>query len=619
MIQNNNGYHSPSNKRFTQGPIDGNLYAKVNKLNGDLNTSLNNKANSEVIYTNLYATSIDSGISSNLGEQSTGNKTIYSTIVNSPEARNRHQTSKLNDTESLSQSFKCTSNRTTLNLTTTRSCRNKKEVSNYLDRLDIELINLIQKLDDQKSKPKTSEETELDELLSNMLLELQTTDNKDYNKENNNSKRSEQMFESNQTSAKQQLCGGGRPANAVTASIANEDDIQPTSPRFLKKPSYDSFDSNQTATTTNAGQQPFSYGIQNASPALQRRRLHSEKTAYVSESATPNQQQTDRYQNKLDHRSEENLISLLKQQQSADQDAGRQLCANNSIVSDGSVIAGSENLGWLERQKMKLRNRKEGDQWRERSNKERSLMQELRSAVIPKRLDLNEEESFDQPLHIDTSLGNQSINIPVERSPSNSLFNQQRYQRSQSANYDRYQNAVDPEFRTINTKKKTLQRDTSGMVGESSSIASGRSTPVRTHSPAARSQSPAPSINSLNRKEFVHATNLPIRDEHSGVNQSGYGTISRATSSATNVPINVELPINSTAIKLTSAKQTVDEADLAELIQKASSPIYATSRPTSRQTYSRQSSEQQSIYKTHQPLIYAGYNQSTPIRVIIFN
>ena len=453
--------------------------------------------------------------------------------------------------------------------------------------------------------PKSKEEQELDDLLTDMLLEIRSTGNEASNqtsnpnsnqdsKQNSNPNKStlddtaenkenlnvenqssEQMLDSSQTSAKQ-LCGGGRPASGHLAN-----DEQPVgSPRFLKKPSYEGQESNQAT----AGQ-PFSYGIQTASPALQRRRLLSERTAYVSES-DPNQEN----RSASDRRSEENLIALLQQE------AAEEPASNRQATSSGEQ---AENLDWLERQKLKLKNRREGELWRDRFSKERSLMQELRNTVKPKQ-----HSQFDQPLHIDTG-ANQSINIPIDRSISS--FDQ-RYQRSQSANYDGYP-GEDPEFRTVNTKKKTMQK---GLRGDRS----GSSTPVRPSTPTnQRSQSPAPSISSLAKRDAVHATNLPVREEHRPVQQSVYGTIvpiSRAP--ATNIPIS-RSPANSSAPLAASSPKPVDETDLAELIHTASSPVYAHSRPTSSaRTVSRQSNETQPTYRTHQPQIYAGY-QSTPIRV----
>lgn len=547
----------------------------------------------------MNATSIDSGISSSLGEQQLGNKSIYSTIKYSPDTKNKQRPRKnqLNETSPLSSSL----NRT-----------NKEP--DYLDRLDIELISLIEKLDNQKknSMPKTSEEAELDELLSDMLLELQSTDN--------NNQKSEQMLESNQ-SRQQPLSGGGR---LLSDSLEDE---QPTSPRFLKKPNYDA---GSSLSSSAPAQQPFSYGIQNASPALQRRRLHSEKTAYISESS--NDEQNRKSLN--DRHSEENLISILKEQALEDREMNRQASLNSSVVSDGSVINGTEDLDWLQRQKLKLKNRKEGDLWRDRFNKERSLMQELRTAVRPKQQSLNEDsrQQFDQPLHIETNLNssaNQSINIPIKR--TNNL--NQGYQRSQSANYDnRTGNA---EFRTIHTKKKTMQRDNNNQdqldsprisyqqqrrTTESRS-GSGANTPVR-------SQSPSPSINSNLKKEQVHATNLPVTSQNRQI-------IVRQEEEQPSSPVYIPCYLMKSAAPASptpstaSTKQTVDEQDLNELIRTASSPVYVYSksnlRPVSRQSdlqtpepqKQQQYSSQQPIYQQYHPQLYSGY-QSTPIRVSAF-
>ena len=607
--------------------MDGSLYARVNKNGVELDSSLDKSINPESIYSNLNATSIDSGISSSLGEQqSTGHKSIYSSLkFYSPEhTRNGHKrraAHQLNDTNETVSSLESTASP---NLS-----RRTKE-PNYLERVDLELNGLIERLESDKRSPmpKSKEEQELDDLLTDMLLEIRSTgnqngnensnensnrkndpnsgqnsdqnndqnkpaadntpaeENKENQKENQNLENQstpDEQMESSQTGVKQ-LCGGGRPASGHLAN-----DEQPVgSPRFLKKPSYEGQDSNQATTG-----QPFSYGIQTASPALQRRRLLSERTEYVSES-DPNQEPN---RSAADRRSEENLIALL-QKEAADEQAGRRPL---STASDGN-----ENLDWLERQQLKLKSRREGELWRDRFSKERSLMQELRSTVKPK------QQQFNQPLHIDT--GNQSINIPIDRSGGQSQFDQ-RYQRSQSANYDRYP-VEDPEFRTVNTGKKTMQK---GVRGDRS----GSSTPVRPSTPTnqqrpVRSQSPAPSISSLN-KQTVHATNLPVREEHaSRPTQSGYGTIGAISRGlVTNIPIN-RVPANSPAAPLAASSpkpQTVDETDLAELIHTASSPVYAHSRPTSSaRTVSRQSNETQPVYRTHQPQIYQGY-QSTPIRV----
>lgn len=436
--------------------------------------------------------------------------------------------------------------------------------------------------------PKSKDETELDELLSDMLLELQSTGNQNSsatkqsveNQANQADQRTgEQMLESNQT--QKQLCGGGRlPANLVN----DDDEQQATSPRFLKKPSYDGTTSNLSSSAPVG--QPFSYGIQTASPALQRRRLHSEKTAYVSES-DPNEQSN---RSPADRRSEENLIELLKQEATDDarlnNSGSRQFSTNSSIVSDGSVIAGREDLGWLERQKLKLKSRKEGDLWRDRFNKERSLMQELRTAVKPK------QQEYDQPLHIDT---NQSINIPINRASDSPAYS--RYQRSQSA-YE----ADNPELKTVNTKKKTLQRGVSGAAAAESNA------PIRSQSPASINRS-----QQAFRKEPVYATNLPIKEEiieEVKPKQSVYGTITRT-------PVVHNIKVNHIKVDRSNApaKQTIDETDLNELIRTASSPIYAYSRPTSRQSTHSTVDNNQPVYRAQPNQVYTTYNQSTPIRV----
>lgn len=483
------------------------------------------------------------------------------------------------------------------------SFKNRDQIkeNDYLDRLDLELIKLIEKLNNQKqcSMPKTSEEAELDELLSDMLVELQSSDNQSKNSNKSSIENKENQEQITTTKGEQMLaetnqskiCGGGR------SNLSNDEQALIASPRFLKKPSYDAGSSGNLSSSAPIAQIPFTYGIETTSPALQRRRLHSEKTAYVSESDQNQQQQTNR-SSSVDRRSEENLIELLRQEANEDARSNRQMSTNSSLVSDGSVIAGQEDLDWLERQKLKLRSRRDGEQWRDRFNKERNLMQELRTAVKPK------QQEYDQPLHIDT---NQSINIPINRQ-SNSQSNQRIYQRSQSANVNQ-QNREEPEFRTVHTKKKTLQRNLSGGDNEQT-IAP---IIVRT-TPPLRNQSPSSSIsNQQSRRELVHATNLPIKEEiieEIKPKQSIYGTVSRTPVIVHNIKVERPNP---------PLKQTVDETDLNELIRTASSPVYAYSRPTSRQSTVANSTidhqNHQPIYKAQSNQVFVGYNQSTPIRV----
>ncbi|KAK4337405.1 hypothetical protein RND71_043352 [Anisodus tanguticus] len=551
-----------SNKRFTHGPVDGSIYAKVDKINFDLDTSINRPVNfnTENIYSNLNATSIDSGISSSLGEQ---NYQIINSINKQlPKNLNHNNKTETNENELIA-----------LNLNNKLNDLNQHFESNYSDQLDKELNSLIEKLNNQKntSMPKTSEEAELDELLSDMLHELQTFPTNSSDTINRNKTRSScKMYDE---SSSKQICGGGRSFDLESNQLC--------SPRFLKKPNYETENFSPNILNSNQATlgQPFSYGVVKASPALQRRRLHSEKTAYVCESEPDNLKPKLSYQDK---RSEENLISLLKDQTRKD-NYNAQVSSNSSIVTDGSVIAGQEDLDWLERQHLKLKNRKEGCFLKEKANKERILMQELRGAVLPKQALLKEtdDDKFNQPLHIDTS---------------NNLSPRLAYQQSRSQSANSYNNLDDSDTcRTVNTKKKTLQRDPQ----------SGNNTPIR-------NLSPSPSI----KKEPVHATNLTptindIRDKQVRGQSPIYDSISTPVANYKSIK-STTAPVSSTTMSsnILNQKNTIGYDDLAELIQTTSSPVYSSSRPVSRQSV--QTPISKSTYYNTGHL----YSQSTPIRNI---
>lgn len=120
--------------------------------------------------------------------------------------------------------------------------------------------------------------------------------------------------------------------------------MEPLPLRFLTKPEPPQLTEKNRPYHARPGSQPFTYGVTAGSPALQRRRLHSESTAYICESVP------------------------------------RNLSAIDSDVESSvySTLDKGQPLSWLQRQQLKLKSRQEGKDLRSKE----MVMAELKGSII---------------------------------------------------------------------------------------------------------------------------------------------------------------------------------------------------------------------------------------------
>jgi len=178
-----------------------------------------------------------------------------------------------------------------------------------------------------------------------------------------------------------------RPRSPHTTMTSHFGKIEPLPQRFLTKPLSRTWLEDEKTRPYHArpGSQPFSYGVTERSPALQRRRVHSESTAYVCES---------------------NPIETFQSQDEFDSD-----------VFSNSPSEDMNHLSWLERQQRKLKNKTEGRDLKEKRIKEKRLIEELRGTVTKKHYNHEESSreaspSYSRPLHINTAIDSSTVTKP---------------------------------------------------------------------------------------------------------------------------------------------------------------------------------------------------------------
>lgn len=147
--------------------------------------------------------------------------------------------------------------------------------------------------------------------------------------------------------------------------------MEPLPLRFLTKPEPIVTEKNRPYHA-RPGSQPFSYGVTAGSPALQRRRIHSESTAYICESS-PRDMST------VDSDLESNL--------------------NYGTLDRGAP------LSWLQRQQLKLKSRLEG---RDNRTKE-MVIAELMGSIIKQNYDKN--DSVQGPSDSDAGGGSPCVTV----------------------------------------------------------------------------------------------------------------------------------------------------------------------------------------------------------------
>lgn len=121
--------------------------------------------------------------------------------------------------------------------------------------------------------------------------------------------------------------------------------MEPLPLRLLTKPEPIVLNEKNMSYHARHGSQPFSYGVVEGSPALMRRRIHSESTAYICETSAPSSATVD-----------SNIESLY-----------------------------SKPMSWLQRQQLKLKTRLEGKDMRSKE----MVMAELKGSII--RQDYDDE------------------------------------------------------------------------------------------------------------------------------------------------------------------------------------------------------------------------------------
>ncbi|XP_054167937.1 tensin-1-like isoform X2 [Oppia nitens] len=348
-----------NNPSHTYGPIDGSLYATVAKSGSKkspVTFSLpNNSSADNASDDGPHTVSIDSGISS--------------TVSGNP-----HHMGHTGNTNGGSGS------------------------SGYPSPINVEVEIHHQNGDDRPpNRPTTQEQQELDELLSGMLEQVQSfpdhpsatlrksTSTTTHSSSSDTNHYSSITRTSNTPSFSQKHSEYSSPKSLFNGSSGQTTTTSPDviQTRFLTKPISQSSDDKRPYRTPES--QPFSYGVTASSPALQRRRVVSESTAYVTENTVP------KGVVETEPRDADDVFSDYASSS-----------YQETFSEDGIPLT------WLQRQQLKLRSKHEGKSMQERYWKEQKLIQEFKTVAkrIPSQ-DSSRESSppYSQPLHINTSNG----------------------------------------------------------------------------------------------------------------------------------------------------------------------------------------------------------------------
>ncbi|RWS26717.1 tensin-like protein [Leptotrombidium deliense] len=310
----------------TQGPVDGSLYATVTKnpkTAKSISFAVTNGCEVDMTDEGPHTTSIDSGISSTTSmPQQQYSPTVNGTSRDAPSAINveaeihheNHQSGKTNGSH-----------------------------RNF-----------------------SGEQAELDELLNGLLKQIASFPDP-INRSNKYEKTYSTSVPTSTTYFPTKLSTTSKPEQSApkvyetdrNSSISGE---TPAS-RFTPKYQPSSF-SDERPYHTRAGSRPFSYGVTAGSPAMQRRRLLSESSAYVCES-TPSRH-----------------------------------------IEDEVFTDAADDLTWLQRQQQKLRAKREVQSIEDRHFKEQMMLAELRGTVskrLPKEKSSSPSPSLTNPIHVHTN------------------------------------------------------------------------------------------------------------------------------------------------------------------------------------------------------------------------
>lgn len=358
-----------SHTSYTYGPIDGSLYATVAKSGpkkSPVTFSLPITTSNNTCDDGPHTVSIDSGISS--------------TVSALPQQTTAHMP-------------------------------NGGPSSGYHSPINVEVEVHHQNGDNRSGHngPSSQEQEALDELLREMLEQIQTLP--DRPSTTNTLRKSSSA--TSQTSSKgiyssitrsptapvvsQRQSDYSSPQSVFNGSGHPSQGDRPASPdliqtRFLTKPLSQSSD-DRNPYRSPPGSQPFSYGVTASSPALQRRRVFSESTAYVTENYVPKVVDSDL-------RDVDDVFSDYASSS-----------YQETFSEDGMPLT------WLQRQQQKLKNKHEGKYAQDRYWKEQRLMEELKSVAklhkIPSQESSRESSPpYSRPLHINTS-----ANVKTSPSP----------------------------------------------------------------------------------------------------------------------------------------------------------------------------------------------------------
>ena len=219
---------------------------------------------------------------------------------------------------------------------------------------------------------------------------------------------------------------GERDATGVLAQNVED----PLPPHLLTRPTQWCSNERSRPYHARADSRPFTYGVTSASPLIQRRRVHSESTAYVSENRPipPPRQDV-----------EEGYVLVPRQQfyppvNGNLYDVPSDLCPSNrdfdaiSEISFSSSIYDDPSLSWLERQQLKLRVKKDATDKTLQDQKKHSkiMLSELDESISGRKVPaVNESESREASPEMNQNILNRMTlrddKIGKEFLPSSSL------------------------------------------------------------------------------------------------------------------------------------------------------------------------------------------------------
>lgn len=230
-------------------------------------------------------------------------------------------------------------------------------------------------------------------------------------------------------SAASLLTASLNPPYGTAGGVLAQPSTEPLPPHLLTRPTEWCKDERSRPYHARADSRPFTYGVTSASPLIQRRRVHSESTAYVVENRPRAQPDVDYNEPRRPVNNRPSIPSNNSHTYSAGYTRGRVKSPNSSSITGGNIYDDPSELeremdaisevsvnsggtltgmkshvdmatspvSWLEKQQIKLKEKKDVNDitYQEQKGKSKAMLSELTRTMSGSRVPGYDEEDND--------------------------------------------------------------------------------------------------------------------------------------------------------------------------------------------------------------------------------